>query len=183
MRLLVDGRIVPLASLGDIGGRPDLAVLRIKDGGAEVAYAIAEPVDIVAVPADIVPSAQAGPILGVVMIDDEQIELIDPQWLLGPDSGDAVQPGAPLCLIDGQGDGWITTFLKPVLEAAGYRVTTKADANEQPAVILTTDGAGDSDERVVRLSNDRRDIGAADRVYRYDRAGLLAAVAKRVEAA
>ena len=183
MRLLVDGRIVPLASLGDIAGRADLAVLRIKDGDAEVAYAIAEPVDIVAIPAGIVPSAQPGPILGVVMIDDEQIEIIDPQWLLGPESGDAVQPGAPLCLIDGQGDAWISTFLKPVLETAGYRVATKAEAGEQPAVILTTDDSGRGDERVVRLSNDRRDIGSIDRVYRYDRAALLAAVAKRVEAA
>lgn len=183
MRLLVDERIIPLASLGDISGRPDLAVLRIKDGDAEVAYAIAEPVDIVAVPAEIVPSTQAGPILGVVMIDGEQIELIDPQWLLGPESGDAVQPGAPLCLIDGQGDGWIATFLKPVLEAAGYRVATRADDSEQPVVILTTDESDGGDDRVVRLSNDRRDIGATNCVYRYDRAGLLAAVAKRVDAA
>lgn len=183
MRLLIDGRIVPLASLGEIAGRPDLAVLRIKDGDAEVAYAIAETVDIVAIPADIVPSAQPGPILGVVTIDDEQIELIDPQWLLGPDSGDAVQPGAPLCLIDGEGDSWIATFLKPVLEAAGYRVSTRADGDEQPAVILTSDAADRRDGRVVQLSNDRRDIGSADRVYRYDRTALLAAVAKRVEAA
>jgi two-component system chemotaxis sensor kinase CheA len=50
-------------------------------------------------------------------------------------------------------------------------------------VILTTDAASNRDARVLQLSNDRRDIGAIDRVYRYDRAGLLAAVAKRVEAA
>ena len=183
LRLLVDGRIVPLAALGDIAGRPDLAVLRIKDGDAEVAYAIAEPVDIVAVPADIVPAAQPGPVLGVVTIDDEQIELLDPQWLLGPDSGDAVQSGAPLCLIEGQGDSWVASFLKPVLEAAGYRVTTTADGDEEPVVILTTDDAVRHDDRVVQLSNDRRDVGSSFRVYRYDRTGLLAAVAKKVEAA
>ncbi|MBN8814945.1 MAG: chemotaxis protein CheW [Sphingomonas sp.] len=183
MRLLIDGRIVPLASLGDVAGRVDLAVLRIKDGEAEVAYAIAEPVDIVAVPAEIVPSVQAGPILGVVTIDDEQIELIDPQWLLGPNSAAVVQPGAPLCLIHGEGDGWIATFLKPVLEAAGYRVAMKTDAGEEPAVILTTDADDRHDDRIIRLTNDRRDIGSSEQVYRYDRAGLLAAVAKRVEAA
>lgn len=182
MRLLIDGRIIPLAALGETAGRSELAVLRIKDGEAEVAYAIAEPVDIVAIPADIIPSAQPGPILGVVTIGDEQIELIDPQWLLGPDIGDSVRPGAPLCLIDGESDGWIATFLKPVLEAAGYRVATRAGDGEQPVVILSADGAS-RDVRTLHLSNDRRDIGSADRVYRYDRAGLLAAVAKRVEAA
>jgi two-component system chemotaxis sensor kinase CheA len=186
MRLLIDDRIIPLAALGEIEGHTELAVLRIKDGDAEIAYAIAEPVDIVAIPADISPSAQAGPILGVIVIGDEQVELIDPQWLLGPDAGgDAVLPGAPLCLIDGQSDSWIATFLKPVLEQAGYRVSTKASADEQPAVILTTDAApaATSDGRVLRLSNDRRDMGSDDRVYRYDRAGLLAAVAKRVNVA
>jgi len=185
MRLLVDDRIVPLAALGEIEGHTELAVLRIKDGDAEIAYAIAEPVDIVAIPADISPSAQPGPILGVVVIGDEQVELIDPQWLLGPDALDIVRPGAPLCLIDSQSDSWIATFLKPVLEQAGYRVSTKASADEQPAVILTTDAApaAGRDGRVLRLSNDRRDAGGDDRVYRYDRAGLLAAVAKRVNVA
>ncbi len=185
MRLLLDGRIVPLAALGEIEGRAELAVLRIKDGDAEIAYAIAEPVDIVAIPPDIAPSTQPGPILGVVTIADEQIELIDPQWLLGPDAGEILQPGAPLCLIDGQGDSWIATFLKPVLEQAGYRVATRASDDERPAVILTTDAAPGAprDGRILRLSNDRRDMGGEDRVYRYDRAGLLAAVAKRVNAA
>jgi two-component system chemotaxis sensor kinase CheA len=185
MRLLVDDRIVPLAALGEIEGHAQLAVLRIKDGDAEIAYAIAEPVDIVAIPADISPSAQPGPILGVVVIGDEQVELIDPQWLLGPDALDIVRAGAPLCLIDSQSDSWIATFLKPVLEQAGYRVSTKANADEQPAVILTTDAASATggDGRVLRLSNDRRDTGGDDRVYRYDRAGLLAAVAKRVNVA
>jgi two-component system chemotaxis sensor kinase CheA len=185
MRLLVDDRIVPLAALGEIEGHAQLAVLRIKDGDAEIAYAIAEPVDIVAIPTDISPSAQPGPILGVVVIGDEQVELIDPQWLLGPDALDIVRAGAPLCLIDSQSDSWIATFLKPVLEQAGYRVSTKASADEQPAVILTTDAASATarDGRVLRLSNDRRDTGGDDRVYRYDRAGLLAAVAKRVDVA
>ena len=186
MRLLIDDRIIPLAALGEIEGHVELAVLRIKDGDAEIAYAIAEPVDIVAIPADISPSAQPGPILGVIVIGDEQVELIDPQWLLGPDAGgDSVLPGAPLCLIDGQSDSWIATFLKPVLEQAGYRVSTKASADEQPAVILTTDTAPTAtrDGRVLQLSNDRRDMGGDDRIYRYDRAGLLAAVAKRVNVA
>jgi two-component system chemotaxis sensor kinase CheA len=185
MRLLVDGRIIPLAALGDITGRTEFAVLRVKDGDAEVAYAIAEPIDIVAIPADIIPAAAPGPILGVVTIGDEQIELIDPQWLLGPDIGDVVQPGAPLCLIDSETEGWIATFLKPVLESAGYRVATRAAFNEQPAVILTTDAtiSAGGNGRVVQLSNSRADTGGSGKVYRYDRAGLLAAVAERVKMA
>lgn len=185
MRLLVEGRIIPLAALGDIAERAEFAVLRIKDGDAEIAYAIAEPIDIVVIPADILPAATPGPILGVVTIGDEQIELIDPQWLLGPDVGNVVPQGAPLCLIDSETEGWIATFLKPVLEGAGYRVATRPEPGQQPAVILTTDAtvSAGRDRRVVRLSNSRTDAGESDKVYRYDRAGLLAAVAERVKVA
>ncbi len=138
-----------------------------------------------AVPWEIIPSSAPGPKLGVVTIGDEQIELIDPQWLFGPDIGEIVLPGAPLCLIDSETEGWIATFLKPVLEAAGYRVATRAVPDERPAVILTTDATfpADRDGRVVQLSNSRADTGGAGKVYRYDRVGLLAAVAERVRAA
>ncbi|MBN8807662.1 MAG: chemotaxis protein CheW [Sphingomonas sp.] len=177
-RLLADGRILPLAALGDLPGGAEFAVLRIKDGAAEVAYAIAEPLDIVAMPADIAPVAAPGPILGVITLDDDQVELIDPQWLLGIEAADGATSAAPLCLLDCAADAWLATFLTPVLESAGYRVATSA-AGEQPAVILTTAAEG-GDARVVRLSNDRTARGS---VYRYDRAGLLAAVAERVGAA
>ncbi|WP_375396133.1 chemotaxis protein CheA [uncultured Sphingomonas sp.] len=180
LRLSVDDRILPLAALGEIAGRQTVAILRIKDGDAEIAYAMAEAIDIVAIPATIVPSAMAGPILGVATIDHDQIELIDPQWLLG-DQIDGSRLGvAPLCLIHGDVDGWMSTFLKPVLEAAGYRVATHADDHHEVAVILTT-ASGTDDRRAVRLTNERGDQGGEDGVYRYDRAGLLAAVARRVE--
>lgn len=184
MRLLIDGRVVPLASLGAVEGRDQIAVLRVKDGDAEVAYAIAEAVDIVSIPADIVPATAPGPILGVVTIGGDQVELIDPQWLLGDEGGTVVASGGgPLCLIEGETEGWFGTFLKPVLESAGYRVATRATSGERPAVVLTTDPAPSAavpGARVLHLSNSRADSGRDNRVYRYDRVGLLAAIAEQV---
>ncbi len=122
-----------------------------------------------------------GPIAGVVAIDGERIELLDLHWLFathGVATGGA-QP--PLCLIDGADSTWMNAFLKPLLEGAGYRVATKLKAGESAAVVLTTneeaaqpkDGAP-----VVRL---RRQRNAGNKreasVYRYDRDGLLAALA------
>ena len=79
------------------------------------------------------------------------------------------------------------TFLRPVLEAAGYRCTTAPGGDESVAVTLAMEElAADADvERLVRLS--RRPLGPAGSgsgdtaatVYRYDRAALIAAVAER----
>ena len=180
MRLLIDGRLVPLEALGDIGERARIGVLRMKDGDAEVAYAIADPVDIVMLPAEIAPAAAPGPIMGVVTMAGEQIELLDPQWLF---SGDVATPSndAPLCVIDG-GEAWVATFLKPLLETAGYRVATRAAPGERPAIVLTTAtlDRGDDDGRTVYLSNERSASVGVPTVYRYDRAAVLAAVAERV---
>ena len=180
MRLLIDGRLMPLAALGDIGERSRIGVLRMKDGDAEVAYAIADPVDIVVLPAEIAPATGPGPIAGVVTIAGEQIELLDPQWLF---SGDVPLSGdAPLCVIDG-GEAWVATFLRPLLETAGYRVATHVVPGDEPAVVLTTaiEREGD-DGRTVYLSNARSAPAGVPAVYRYDRAAVLAAVAERAVA-
>ncbi|MDQ9781136.1 hypothetical protein, partial [Serratia marcescens] len=74
------------------------------------------------------------------------------------------------------------TFLKPVLEGAGYRVATKLKAGETAAVVLTMGASppvAHRDVPVVRLRRDRAVDDAADTsIYRYDRDGLLAALAQ-----
>jgi len=86
----------------------------------------------------------------------------------------------PLCLIDGSQSAWMKTFLKPALETAGYRVTTTLQGGERADVVLTMDPdtAPAFDSAVVRLRQDRPRQGDDDRsIYRYDRPGLLAALA------
>ncbi len=93
-----------------------------------------------------------------------------------------VETGAPLCLIDGDTDGWIATFLQAVLEAAGYRVATQARQGRdsrrsssrprKPPPSGRRRAGGAAEQPTVPLSG-----AGDDSVYRYDRAGLLAAVA------
>lgn len=182
LRLSVEGRIIPLAVQGEWDRRPSVSVLRLRDGAAEIGYAISEALDIVSLPDTVVPAREAGPVAGVVSIDGDQIELLDLHWLFATHGADLGAGTPPLCLIDGAESDWMKTFLKPVLEGAGYRVATKLKAGETAAVVLTMGAAppvAHRDVPVVRLRRDRAVDDATDTsIYRYDRDGLLAALAQ-----
>jgi two-component system, chemotaxis family, sensor kinase CheA len=182
-RLSIDDRILPLAMQGSIDGRARLSVLRLKDGDTVISYVIEEALDIVTLPADIIPARQPGPAAGVVLLDGEQVELLDVLWVFDEHADRDVEDDAPLCLIVGDQDGWVASFVRPLLEAAGYRVTAALAPGEVPAVVLSSDeGAptGLPPAPVVRLRRRRLARPGDDSVYRYDRAGLLSAVAGRL---
>ncbi len=181
LRLSVDGRIIPLAVQGPWEGRHALSVLRLRDGEAEIGYAIAEALDIVTLPETMVPPREAGPVAGVVSIDGEQVEVLDLHWLFATHGAEIGGEAPPLCLINGAETAWMKTFLKPVLEGAGYRVATRLKAGETAAVVLTMDeGAPPAHGHVpvVRLRRERGGGEAGGSIYRYDRDGLLAALAR-----
>jgi two-component system chemotaxis sensor kinase CheA len=185
MRLSIDGRILPLAVTGKLDGRKRLSVLRLKDGESEVAYAIDEALDIVALPEELSPSPVPGPVAGVVLLGEEQVELLDAFWVFGEYSDADAETGeaAPLCLLAAD-DGWMNSFVRPLLEAAGYRVATELAHGEAAAVVLTVDDSGQTmgvQAPVVRLRRRKAAAGASDdSIYRYDRAGLLSALEARV---
>ena len=187
LRLSVEGGIIPLVALGDYAGRPTVSILRFRDGPVEIGYAIAEALDIVELPEAIVPAHDAGPIAGVVAIDGEQIEVLDLHWVFANHADVGARGGAvadvPLCLLEGGDSAWMTTFLKPVLENAGYRVTTALRPGETPRVVVHMEGgAAPAIDRaaVVRLRRDAQGDDAT--IFRYDRPGLLAAVARHAGA-
>ena len=180
LRLSIGETIIPLHAVAELGARTEVAVLRLTDGESEMAYAIAEAIEIVALPTDMAPARGTGPIAGVVMIAGEQIELVDPHALF---AGQPVTLGSlPVCLLQVDGSGWMETFLKPALEASGYRCVTALAAGETAAVALAME---DSPVRqtlapVVTL----RRTPTAERdddpsIYRYDRPALIAALAAR----
>jgi two-component system chemotaxis sensor kinase CheA len=177
-RLSTDGKIMPLATIADLGERTDLYVLRLRDGVSEVGYAIAQAFDIVDLPEAMAPAREIGLVAGVVAIGGEQIEMLDVHWLFAMYGGKVCVEAAPLCLIDGSESAWMTTFLKPLLAGAGYRVANRLKKGEDAAVILTMadDVAPDTAAPIVRLRHEREGTDDGS-IYRYDRAGLLAALA------
>jgi two-component system chemotaxis sensor kinase CheA len=180
MRLSIGDAIIPLYAVGDLGDRTEVAVLRLTDGESEMAYAIAEAIEIVELPPEIAPARGAGPIAGVVLIAGEQVELVDPHALFAGQPVTIASP--PICLLQVDGSGWMETFLKPALEASGYRCVTTLAKGETAAVALAMEDAPvrETLAPVVTLRRSRSADGADDAsVYRYDRPALIAALAAR----
>ena len=189
LRWSIGGAIVSLAACSGIdaakaiASREDLGVLRIADGRSEIGYAISKAMDIVVVTDVMRHAREWGPVAGVVGIDGEQVEVIDVHWLFATFGGKTGQSAtAPLCLLSGSETGWMELFLRPVLEAAGYRVATSAVQDEQPLVTLAM--AGDKvDEGSAAIVRLRADAVAStedqETIYRYDREALLSVLADR----
>ncbi|MBR0551899.1 chemotaxis protein CheA [Stakelama marina] len=184
LRIAIDGEILPVAALGDIGDRTEIALLRLHSGDSEVAYAVAEAMDIVTITEDVVPAPEYGPVAGAVLLNDEHIELIDANWMFDThaECADADQATAPTCLLASNRDGWMRTFVRPLLEQAGYRVVNTLKEGERAAIVLTEDdspGSVTDGASVIRLRDSR--TGSADgSVFRYDRKELLSAIAARI---
>ena len=180
LRLVTEAGIIPVHLCGGLDGRAQVGVLRLTDGSSEIGYAIAEALEIVALPPEIVPARGEGWVQGVAMIDGMPVEVIDPLALFADEPVAGSQ--RPLCLLHCDGSGWMDVFLKPALETAGYRCASAVAPGELPAVALVMEGTElpSSAAPVVRLRRDR--IGA-EGIYRYDRAALIAAVADRIGAA
>ncbi|HEX8389092.1 MAG TPA: chemotaxis protein CheW [Sphingomonas sp.] len=174
LRLSVGDRILPLRAIADPEEGSAVTVLRLTDGEAEVCYAIAEPIDIVTLPTHLAPAHRHG-FAGVAMIGGEQVEVLDPLHLF-EDEG-AAPAVAPICLLQPDASGWMETFLRGTLEAAGYRCVTSLRPGEKAAVALALDADPPAAIPGLRLSR-RRDEGAA--LYCYDRERLLSEVAALV---
>lgn len=185
--LAIDGRVLPVVARIADGLEHVTSVLRLTDGSVELAYAIDDAVDIVTLPELAAPAMEVGPSCGIVLLDGEQVEQVDPLWLFEHHARMVAAPSdgpravaRPTCLLADGGSGWMRTFLRPMLEQAGYRAVERLRDDERPALVLTQDdavapivpGAGTP---VVRLRASPADTGDGS-IYRYDREGVLQAV-------
>ena len=130
-------------------------------------------------PTEIAPALGAtGPIAGVVVIEAEQVELLDAHALFADEA--FPPPRERLCWLQADGSGWMETFLRPMLEASGYRCVTQPPPGVAADVALVMDDANVAPEgalNVVRLRRDIATAGHSGSIYRYDRSALLDALA------
>ncbi len=186
LRLSLDGRVLPLFGCAAPPPHGQLRVLRLNDGITELAYAIGEVIDIVALSAQIAPPANPGLIAGVALIEGRQVELIDSHWLFGLAIGFAAPARKrPLCLLGNATDPWTREVLRPLVEAAGYRVAFAGESSEaDAAVVIEAEDSAALPEvpgaEVIRLREapHAHDVDDAT-IYRYDRESLFAALRAR----
>ena len=177
LRVQLGESILPLAGATyDQLTDTKVRLFRLNDGSSEMAYVFAEVIDFAAIENDIIHTERPGEVSGVSLINGEPAELIDAHWLFATHAGAAARPSEQLvCRMPA--DPWMQNMLRPIIEAAGYRVIS--GESEAPAdLVIASQGeeVGD-DARAIYLRSHPEPAGKKDEsIYRYDRAGLLMAL-------
>jgi two-component system chemotaxis sensor kinase CheA len=140
-------------------------------------YAFREVVDFAVINNDVIHADSPGEISGVSLIDGEPAELVDAHWLFAHHVGTSAKTSEqPVCRLPSD-DPWMQNMLRPIVEAAGYRVVSEQDGIEADLVIAPQGGEVEGAERTIWLRTEPEPTGKKDdSIYRYDRAGLLMAL-------
>jgi two-component system chemotaxis sensor kinase CheA len=180
LRVQLDEAILPLAGINrDQLGEEKVRLFRLNDGTRELGYAFREVVDFAEIEHDVIHADRPGEILGVSLVGAEPAEIVDAHWLFATYAGNAAPPAdAPVCRLAGD-DPWMQNMLRPIVEAAGYRVVGD-DQEGHADLVIASQGEkvpGEAGKRTIWLRSDPDAANKKDTsIYRYDRAGLLMAL-------
>jgi two-component system chemotaxis sensor kinase CheA len=179
LRVQVGETILPLAGApGTPSGDGKVRLFRLNDGSHELGYAFAEVLDFASIDNEVIHADSPGEISGVSLIKGEPAEIVDAHWLFAHHVGAAVRPGKPLVCRMPSDDPWMQNMLRPIVEAAGYRVVGEGD---EPADLIIaargSESSANSAKQTIWLRDEAEASGKKDgSIYRYDRAGLLMAL-------
>ena len=179
LRVQLGEAILPLAGVIDAAALDGkVRVFRLNDGQHEIGFAFREVIDLMSIERDVIPAERAGAVSGVTLIGGEPAELIDAHWLFAEHIGAAGRQAEQLVCRLPEGDAWMQNMLRPIVEAAGYLVIGEEDELSADLTIISDERAVDTIEggRVLRLASNPDTADGEDRIYRYDRAGLLMAL-------
>ncbi|HEX6410100.1 MAG TPA: chemotaxis protein CheA [Sphingomicrobium sp.] len=178
LRVQLGEAILPLAGVNGDLPQEKVRLFRLNDGTCEIGYAFKEVIDLSAIANDIIPAEHPGEICAVTLVAGEPAELVDPHWLFSTFLTETERmPLQPICRLPAD-DPWMQNMLRPIVEAAGYRVVSEADEFEVDLAILSDASAEDATAaRTIRLRAEPDPASKKDEtIYRYDRAALLMAL-------
>jgi two-component system chemotaxis sensor kinase CheA len=180
LRVQLGEAILPLAGAnGSEIGEGKVRLFRLNDGLHEIGYAFAEVIDFATIEHDIIHSERPGEVSGVSLVNDEPAELVDAHWLFANHAAAAAPKKEELVCLIPDWDPWMQNMLRPLVEAAGYRVVDDADDDKADVVIaaLGEDLPGHASHKTIWLRTEPEAASKKDfSIYRYDRAGLLMAL-------
>ena len=178
LRVQLGEAILPLAGVCNDLGDDKVRLFRLNDGNREIGYAFAEVLDFATIDNDVIHAERPGEVSGVSLINGEPAEIVDAHWLFANHVGAASKPAEALVCRLPTDDPWMQNMLRPIVEAAGYRVVGEGDERADLVIAaqgsdVTTNDAG----QTIWLRSDAEAAGKKDdSIYRYDRAGLLMAL-------
>ena len=178
LRVQLGEAILPLAGVNGELPADKVRLFRLSDGTCEIGYAFREVIDLSAIAHDIIPAETPAEISAVTLVAGEPAEVVDPHWLFSTFlTATERMPLQPLCRLPAD-DPWMQNMLRPIVEAAGYRVVSETDEYGVDLAILSEGSAEDAAAvRTIRLRSDPEPASKKDEsIYRYDRVALLSAL-------
>jgi len=107
--------------------------------------------------------------------------VLDPYWIFAAHAQDALgEAPRPVCALP-KDDPWMDNILRPIIESAGYRVVGSAEAETADVVIASAEGEPPqgAEGKLLKIRSQPDLVhDSDDSIYRYDRAGLLAALSR-----
>ncbi|MGE5062686.1 MAG: chemotaxis protein CheA [Myxococcales bacterium] len=180
LRVQVGDAILPLAGAAAAEfGDGKVRLFRLNDGAHEIGYAFAEVIDFATIENDVIHSDNPGEVSGVSLINGEPAELVDAHWLFANHVRAAAKATEQATCRLPSDDPWMQNMLRPIVEAAGYRVVGDGDECDADLVIASkgAEVPEDKAKKTIWLRTDPEAAGKKDdSIYRYDRAGLLMAL-------
>ena len=177
LRVQIGDAILPVAGIDEPAAlEGKVKLLRLSDGASELAYAVAEVIDLTGLVEDVIPAATSGAVSGVALIGGEPAELLDVHWLFARHASTSARRGEPPVCRLAADDPWLQNMLRPIVEAAGYRVVDeRSDVDAGLTIAFAGQGTSDGGQTIwLRAEPDSN--GTTETIYRYDRDGLLAAL-------
>jgi len=181
-QIVMGEEILPLVGVpGGIELPERLTVLRLGDGGEPIAYAAREVLDIATLSGVLKRVGGKPTVVGVTLVDGETAELVDCHALFAAHAAQGAVAHSLTCKLAGE-DGWMRNFLGPIIEAAGYRLVEGDEAADIAFVDPSSGAEAEGTARkAIHLRSTPGEAGGADSIYRYDRAGLMAALMRAGE--
>jgi two-component system chemotaxis sensor kinase CheA len=182
-RVVIDGMILPLIGLPDDAlSVPRVRLLRLSDGTCELLYAVREVEDAVELEAALHPVPEEPLAEAVTLIGGRPVTLIDAHALFAAFGEPPVAAVRPRCALP-QND-WARTILAPLVSAAGYDIVPLESADAETVAVVfeevfeVAEALGRSlPGPVILLRDQPENPHGGTSIYRYDREGLLAALA------
>ena len=178
LRVQLGESILPIAGVNGAMPEEKVRLFRLNDGTREIGYAFQEVVDLSILANDVIQAASPGEVSGVTLVAGEPAEIVDAHWLFAHHASSAAEPSEQLICRLPADDPWMQNMLRPIVEAAGYRVVSDADETDADLAILSAETAEEAAAaRTIRLRSEPDPASEKDEtIYRYDRAALLMAL-------
>ncbi|TAD73680.1 MAG: chemotaxis protein CheA [Sphingomonadales bacterium] len=188
-RVVIDGMILPLIGLPDTPlAAPRLRLLRLSDGACELLHAVREVEDAVELTEALSPVPEDPLAEAITLIGGKPVTLIDAHALFAQYGEPPVAAARPRCVLPA-GD-WARSILAPLVTAAGYDIVPESEADADVIGIVFEDVYEVAEAlgrplptHVIRLRDQPEAPTDSATIYRYDREGLLAALAAANHAA